>query len=59
MMVFKYKIIEFEPSQKMEKTFNDFGKDGWELVSVTPLSLKMGSYSDVALGYGGGGVGKV
>ena len=54
MASFKYKIIEFEPSQKMEKIFNDLGKDGWELVGVTPIGLKMEGYTDVTLGYGGG-----
>ncbi len=54
MTLFKYKIVEFEPDQKMEKSFNDLGKDGWELVSVAPISLKMEGYSDVTLGYGGG-----
>ena len=39
MSSFKYKIIEFEPSQKMEKIFNDLGKDGWELVGVTPIGF--------------------
>ena len=51
---FKYKIIEFAPEQKMEKTFNELGKDGWELVSVVPIGLKIEGYSDVTLGYGGG-----
>lgn len=54
MVSFKYKIVEFEPSQKMEKVFNDLGKDGWELVSVAPIVLKMEGYSDVTFGYGGG-----
>ena len=51
---FKYKILEFTPDQKMEKVFNDFGKECWELVSVTPIDLTMEGYSDVTLGYGGG-----
>jgi len=51
---YKYKIIEFAPGQNMEKTFNDLGKDGWELVSVVPIGLKIEGYSDVTLGYGGG-----
>ena len=54
MASFKYKIIEFEPDQKMEKVFNDLGKDGWELVSVTPNGLKIEGYSDMTHGYGGG-----
>ena len=54
MASFKYKIIEFEPDQKMEKVFNDLGKDGWELVSVTPIGLKIEGYSDITHGYGGG-----
>ena len=54
MPTFKYKIIEFAPSQNMEKTFNDLGKDGWELVGVTPIGLKIEGYSETTLGYGGG-----
>ena len=54
MASFKYTIIEFEPSQKMEKTFNDLGKDGWELVDVSPIGLKIEGYSDMTHGYGGG-----
>ena len=38
----------------MEKTFNDLGKDDWELVSVTPIGLKVEGYSDTTLGYVGG-----
>ena len=38
----------------MEKVFNDLGKDGWELVCVTPIGLKVEGHSDVTLGYGGG-----
>ena len=38
MTTFKYKILEFAPDQKMEKAFNDLGKEGWELVSVCPTS---------------------
>lgn len=26
---YKYKIYEFTPDQKMEKAFNDLGKEGW------------------------------
>jgi hypothetical protein len=51
---FKYKIIEFAPDENMEKTFNKLGEDGWELVSVVPIGLKIEGYSDVTLGYGGG-----
>ena len=51
---YKYKIIEFAPEQKMEKAFNELGKEGWELVSVVPIGLKIEGYSDVTLGYGGG-----
>ena len=54
MATFKYKILEFTPDQKMEKAFNDLGKDGWELVSVTPIGLKVEGYTDTTLGYGGG-----
>ena len=38
----------------MEKAFNDLGMDGWELVSVAPIGLKVEGYSDTILGYGGG-----
>ena len=34
MLTYKYKIVEFAPDQKMEKTFNELGKEGWELVST-------------------------
>ena len=54
MATFKYKILEFTPDQKMEKAFNDLGKDGWELVSVTPIGLKVEGFTDTTLGYGGG-----
>ena len=54
MATFKYKILEFTPDQKMEKVFNELGKDGWELVAVTPIDLKVEGYTDTTLGYGGG-----
>ena len=54
MPTFKYKILEFAPSQNMEKTFNDLGKEGWELVSVTPIGLKVEGDFDSTFGYGGG-----
>lgn len=54
MATFKYKIVEFEPDQKMEKVFNDLGKDGWELVNVTPVVLKIEGHADVTFGYGEG-----
>ena len=55
MTTFKYKIIEFTPSQKMEKAFNDLGKEGWELVSVTPISLDIeGDYDSSFGGIGNG-----
>lgn len=38
MVSFKYKIFEFDPPQKMEKVFNDLGKDGWELSTLLPLA---------------------
>ena len=53
MPTFKYKILEFTPDQKMEKAFNDLGKEGWELVSVTPIGLKVEGYTDTTLWYGG------
>jgi len=55
MAAFKYKIVEFTPGEKMEKAFNELGKDGWELVSVTPVGLKIkGEYSSGFGGLGGG-----
>ena len=51
---YKYKIVEFAPEQNMEETFMKLGEDGWELVSVVPIGLKIEGYSDVTLGYGGG-----
>lgn len=55
MAAFKYKIVEFAPGEKMEKTFNELGKDGWELVSVTPVGLKIkGEYSSDFGGLGSG-----
>jgi len=56
MSTFKYKIIEFTPEQKMEKVFNDLGKEGWELVSVTPISLDI--EGDFDSSFGGIGNGK-
>lgn len=55
MAVFKYKIVEFAPEAKMEKAFNDLGIEGWELVSVTPVGLKIkGEFSTDFGGLGGG-----
>lgn len=54
MATFKYKIVEFPPSKKIEKEFNELGKEGWELVSVTPIGLKIEGWSDMTHGYGGG-----
>ena len=55
MATFKYKILEFTPDQKMEKAFNELGKEGWELVSVTPIDLKIeGDYDSVLGGIGSG-----
>lgn len=54
MASYKYKIVEFTPEQKMEKAFNDLGKDGWELVSVTPTGLMIKGDYDSTYGYGGG-----
>ncbi len=55
MATFKYKIVEFAPGQKMEKAFNELGKEGWELVSVTPVGMKIeGDYSSDFGGLGAG-----
>ena len=56
MITYKYKIVEFTPDQKMEKVFNDLGKDGWELVGMAPIGLKVEGESDSTMGYGGGEV---
>ena len=55
MATYKYKILEFTPDQKMEKAFNDLGKEGWELVSVTPVGLSIkGDYDSSFGGIGSG-----
>ena len=54
MATYKYKILEFKPGAKMEKEFNELGKHGWELVSVTPVGLKIEGEVDTTFGYGGG-----
>lgn len=55
MATFKYKILEFTPDQKMEKAFNDLGKEGWELVGVTPIGLSVkGDYDSTFGGIGSG-----
>ena len=51
---YKYKIVEFAPEQNMEKTFKELGEDGWELVSVVPIGLKIEGRSDATFGYGDG-----
>lgn len=56
MATFKYKILEFKPGEKMEKAFNELGKDGWELVSVTPIGLAI--RGDFDSSFGGAGVGE-
>ena len=48
---YKYKIVEFTPDQNMEKTFNELGKNGWELVSVVPFCLKIEGRTDVTFDY--------
>ena len=54
-MAFKYKIVEFTPDQKMEKTFNELGKDGWELVAVSPIVLNVKGDFDSSFGGIGSG----
>ena len=56
MAAFKYKIVDFKPGEKMEKTFNELGKEGWELVSVTPVGLSV--RGDVETSVGGYGYGE-
>ncbi len=41
---YKYKIVEFTPEQNMEETFKNLGEDGWELVSVVPIGVKIAAY---------------
>ena len=55
MATFKYKILEFPPEQKMEKAFNELGKEGWELVSVTPIGLSVKGDFDSSFGGIGSG----
>ena len=55
MATFKYKIVEFKPGEKMEKAFNELGKDGWELVSVTPVGLVVKGDYDATFGGVGSG----
>lgn len=55
MATFKYKIVEFKPGEKMEKTFNELGKEGWELVSVTPVGLVVKGDYDATFGGVGSG----
>ncbi len=55
MAMFKYKILEFKSDQKMEKAFNDLGKDGWELIAVTPTGLSVrGDFDSMFGGVGSG-----
>ncbi len=54
MATFIYKILEFKPSQKMEKAFNDLGKEGWDLVGVTPIGLNIEGDFESTHGHGGG-----
>ena len=56
MLTYKYKIVEFAPDQKMEKVFNELGKDGWELVGIAPIGLNIKGDYDSTMGYGGGDV---
>lgn len=55
MAKFTYKILEFKPGAKMETTFNDLGKKGWELVSVTPIGLDIKGSFDSSFGGAGNG----
>lgn len=52
---FKYKILEYKPGAKMETAFNDLGKEGWELVSVTPIGLDIKGDYDASFGGAGNG----
>lgn len=56
MTTYKYKILEFKPGEKIEKPFNDLGKEGWELVSVTPVGLSI--HGDFDTSFGGYGCGE-
>ncbi|WP_082676495.1 DUF4177 domain-containing protein [Shouchella shacheensis] len=45
-MTFEYKVLSISGEEKeMEKTLNDFGKEGWELVNVTPLYERVSKVS--------------
>ena len=57
MVTYKYKIVEFSPEQSAqitEKAFTELGKDGWELVSVSPVGLNVEGRTDSDWGTGGG-----
>ena len=57
MAKYKYKIVEFAPEQSAlvtEKVFNELGKDGWDLVSISPVGLNVEGRSDSNWGTGGG-----
>ena len=55
MSTYKYKIVEFAPTEKMSKVFNELGAEGWELVSVTPIRMSVnGRYEAINGGLGGG-----
>ncbi len=55
MSTFICNIVEFAPTEKMTKVFNELGAEGWELVSVTPIRMSVsGRYEAINGGLGGG-----
>ena len=50
---YEYKVIKLDhaPNEIDEQHLNKLGADGWEVVSVTPLSTSMKGYSALALNF--------
>lgn len=47
MPTFEYKAISINMAdKKLEKKLNDLGKEGWELVSVTPTGLAIEGWTN-------------